>query len=287
MPSPHSLPQGVTLHRSTKESLSVLTVGAGKSVHDPLRLVLEGARDSSRIILKPSATATILITLPGEEAGEHSIDVVLERGASLSLVFLQPPCMTAQSITQRVRVGPGAISHLTNITLGGPSSEHSVHCTVEGVGGRSTVDWAFHARGTQHHKLSVRNSFLAREGGGEVTVRGVVQDRAHVRCDGLVQIGAKGGGTDAHLSQHVLMLDASAKVDAVPALEIKTNDVKAGHAATVTKVSEEDIFYLGSRGIGRTGAREMIVEGFLGEILTRTESELLRREIADTLLSRS
>jgi Fe-S cluster assembly protein SufB/Fe-S cluster assembly protein SufD len=83
----------------------------------------------------------------------------------------------------------------------------------------------------------------------------------------LIEVEREGGQTNAYLSQHILMLDRTAKVDAVPALEIKTNDVKASHAATVTKVSEEDLFYMASRGIGRDEARALYVRGFLGDLL--------------------
>ena len=65
----------------------------------------------------------------------------------------------------------------------------------------------------------------------------------------MIEIGPEGTGTDACLTQEVLMLDPTAKVDAIPALEIRTNDVKASHSASVSRVTEEDLFYFGSRGL--------------------------------------
>jgi Fe-S cluster assembly scaffold protein SufB len=71
------------------------------------------------------------------------------------------------------------------------------------------------------------------------------------------------------------MLDASAKVDAIPALEIKTNDVKASHSASITKISPETLFYLQSRGIEEAAARSMFVEGFLGELLRNLPADAI------------
>ena len=126
--------------------------------------------------------------------------------------------------------------------------------------------------------LSVRNIFHAREGRGEITMKGIAENRAHVSANGLIEIGTGGGGTDTYLTEDVLMLDSSARVDAVPGLEIKTNDVKASHSATVAKVSEDDLFYFSSRGIGAASARRMFIEGFLGSLLERLE-DVEQREV--------
>ena len=75
------------------------------------------------------------------------------------------------------------------------------------------------------------------------------------------------------------MLDPTSKVDAIPALEIKTNDVKASHSATIARVTEEDLFYFGARGIAPAEARRMFVLGFLGDITQRITSDEEREAI--------
>ena len=79
------------------------------------------------------------------------------------------------------------------------------------------------------------------------------------------------------------MLDRTAKVDAIPGLEIKTNDVKASHSATVSRVTEEDLFYFGSRGIAEREARRMFVEGFLGELVAKIGDSASRKAILEAL----
>ena len=76
---------------------------------------------------------------------------------------------------------------------------------------------------------------------------------------------------DTYLTEAVLMLDPSARIDAVPALEIRTNDVKASHSATVSRVTPEDLFYLQSRGLPERSARTMFVDGFLRDLAHRIE----------------
>lgn len=171
-----------------------------------------------------------------------------------------------------------AAIHWHVATLGG-SIDHTVQSNVAGEGGKSDIDWIFYASDRDDQKLIVQNEFAARNGGGEITMRGVAQDRAHVAARGKIAIGSEGSGTDTYLSQSVLMLDPSAKIDAIPALEIKTNDVKASHSAAVARVSPEDLFYFGARGIPEHEARGMYIEGFLGELVGRIPEEEARQKI--------
>ncbi len=142
------------------------------------------------------------------------------------------------------------------------------------------MDWTFYAKGNEKQMLTVRNIFDGRDGSGEILMRGVAEEKGHCVAKGMIEIGLKGGGTNTYLTQEVLMLDPSAKVDAVPGLEIKTNDVKASHSATVTRLTPEDLFYFASRGISKKEARAMYVTGFLGAITERITDEKARGEIA-------
>lgn len=64
-----------------------------------------------------------------------------------------------------------------------------------------------------------------------------------------------------------LLLDEISRTDTIPDMQIRNNDVTIAHEATVGKLSEEDLFYLTSRGIGDDEARAMIVNGFIEPIV--------------------
>lgn len=188
-------------------------------------------------------------------------------------------------IKQQHSVSTGARLRLHIITLH-PQVEHDVRSHVTGINSESSIDWMFYAKGSEQQTLNVRNVFDGREGGGEILMRGIAEDHAHSVCHGMIEIGLQGGGTNTYLTQEVLMLDATSKVDAIPALEIKTNDVKASHSATVARVTEEDLFYFGARGINPHEARRMFVLGFLGDITERIPDGNLRAEIVQMIESK-
>ena len=80
---------------------------------------------------------------------------------------------------------------------------------------------------------------------------------------GKIIIDENCGDSSSFLTERVLLLSDKAKAEAIPDLEIKTDDVQCSHAASISSISEEHLFYLETRGIGREKAEEMVVDGFL------------------------
>lgn len=111
----------------------------------------------------------------------------------------------------------------------------------------------------------------------KLIVKGALADRSKVDFNGLVSIARGARGSDAWLAAHLLLLSPGASGRAVPNLEISENDVKAGHAATVGRLSDTELFYLMSRGLDRDTATRLIVSGFVQSLLTDFPPALARR----------
>lgn len=183
------------------------------------------------------------------------------------------------TILQSANVGAGAHLVSRHFSLGARDSVHGVTSNCTGHDARSDTEWVCYAKGTEHHALEAWNAFEGRQGRGEIVMKGVAEDKGFIQEKGKIYIGLGGTGTDTYLTQEVLMLDPSAKVDATPALEIKTNDVKASHSATVSRVTAEDLFYFASRGIPQHEARKMYVLGFLGSQLQHITNQEVRERV--------
>lgn len=95
------------------------------------------------------------------------------------------------------------------------------------------------------------------------TFKGVVRDQGFLRLAGRIIIDEECGDTNSFLTERILLLSDAAKAEAVPDLEIKTDDVKCSHAASISRIPEEQLFYLMSRGIERSSAEQLIVDAFL------------------------
>lgn len=116
-------------------------------------------------------------------------------------------------------------------------------------------------------KIQVNVHHQNKETKSKVLVKGILGDSSNVDFEGKVKIEPGSKGSNAWLSVNLLLLSGKAKGRAVPALEILENDIKAGHATTVGKISDVELFYLMSRGLSKIKARDLIIQGFLSGFL--------------------
>ncbi len=98
----------------------------------------------------------------------------------------------------------------------------------------------------------------------QTDIKGVVDGSAQAFVFGTIKVLPSAKNTEAFLSEKILLVSPAATAEAVPNLEIHTDQVHCSHAATVGKIDEEEIFYLQTRGVSAISAKKMIVSGFLG-----------------------
>lgn len=121
----------------------------------------------------------------------------------------------------------------------------------------------FRASGNDIKKWDIEIIHAAPKTSSKTNIKGVVDGNGQAFVNGIIKVLPEAAGTNAFLEERILLLSPNAKAEAIPNLEIKTDDVKCSHAATIGKIDEEELFYLQSRGISEIQAKEMIVEGFL------------------------
>ena len=114
---------------------------------------------------------------------------------------------------------------------------------------------------------------------GKVVEKSILKNKSKSLFKGMIKINENAAHSNSFLSGRSILLDKNAKSDAIPGLEILTNDVKATHSASVAQMDEEQIFYLGTRCLSRAESERIIVEGFL-EPMSRSMSYQVRAWIA-------
>lgn len=242
-------------------------------------VTLEIENEGASVTAKEGISGACFLQIPADSSGDIVINVNVEQGASLQVVCI---CSANVSITQQVHIEQEGTASVCNITLAS-AVQHELDAYLNGQHAISNVDWMFYAARSDQQKLTAKNHFLARSGGGEMNLKGVAENDATVSCNGMIDIGPDGGQTDTYLTEDVLMLDSTAKVDATPGLEIKTNDVKASHSATVSKVTSADLFYFAARGIDEQTARNMYVRGFLEDLCQKIADTNVRETVINAI----
>ncbi len=153
--------------------------------------------------------------------------------------------------------------------LGGAYTRSRLESVMKESGASSeNVEVVFGA-GTQRFDTASNITHSGPNTTGHAISKGVVKDKAKAIFKGMIRIDKNAKNSRAYLAEHAMILSKDALADAIPGLEIETNEVKATHSASVAQINEEEIFYLTSRGLSEDEAKKLIIVGFFEPIVER------------------
>ncbi len=132
-----------------------------------------------------------------------------------------------------------------------------------GSGAHADIRGNFFAQHKEHIDVNLFIVHQAPHTSAQTTLKGVAKDDSHVRFFGRIKIAPNCPDVQSFLEERVLLLSDHAYAEAIPELEILSDDVKCSHAASISRIPEEHIFYLQSRGLSTAQAEQLVVEGFL------------------------
>ena len=241
------------------------------------------------LIAEAGSKATIVETYASPSASftNAAVQIVVEDNASLTHYRVQKDAAEAfhYGVTE-VSVGRGASYNSTNINLGGALSRHDIEVTFTVEGGEAWVDGLYMLDGTQHHDTHSIIDHQVPNCVSHQTYKGVMNDKSRAVFNGKVFVRENARGTDAQQQNKNLLLSNDARVDTKPQLEIFNDDVKCSHGATVGQLEEEELFYLLTRGLPETLARNLLTYGFAEEVINKIDIEAIKSELDAAVLNR-
>ncbi|MEU9889243.1 Fe-S cluster assembly protein SufB [Sphaerisporangium sp. NPDC051011] len=128
-----------------------------------------------------------------------------------------------------------------------------------------TLSVAFAGEG-QHQDAGAKMVHLAPKTSSTIVSKSVARGGGRTSYRGLVQIEEGAAGSASTVKCDALLIDQISRSDTYPYVDVREDDVSMGHEATVSKVSEDQLFYLMSRGLNEDEAMAMIVRGFVEPI---------------------
>ena len=160
-------------------------------------------------------------------------------------------------------VSEGFIVHNSKLTMKYPS--------VYLVGPKATgeVLSVAYAGAGQHQDAGAKMIHAAPETTSKIVSKSISKDGGKTTYRGLVRVDEGAVGCKSHVQCDALILDEDSESRTLPYMEVGERDAQIGHEATVSKVADEQLFYLMSRGLSEEQAMGMVVNGFI-EPITRT-----------------
>jgi Fe-S cluster assembly protein SufD len=172
------------------------------------------------------------------------------------------------------------------VALGSKTGKSRMESRLIGPGSRAKLTGAYVLDGTQHVDLDTTQEHDAPHATSDLFFKGVLSESARSVWRGVIRVAEGAQKTDAYQENRNLVLSSRAHADSIPGLEIKANDVRCTHGATIGRVDPEELYYLMSRGLDRAAAERLIVEGFFVDAFQRISSAPLRERVQQTLLAK-
>ncbi|HLM00175.1 MAG TPA: Fe-S cluster assembly protein SufD, partial [Pyrinomonadaceae bacterium] len=243
------------------------------------------------IVAEAFAQATIIETYTRGEETKYLTDAVVEISladeAKIEHYRVQRESHSAFHVgSSGAEIRRGAVYDATNITLGARLSRHDVSVKFLTTGGEAFVDGLYMVGGLQHADTHSVIDHQLPNCVSHQTYKGIVDGRARAVFNGKVFVRENASGTDAQQSNKNLLLSNEARVDTKPQLEIFNDDVKCSHGATVGQLEEEELFYLLSRGLNESLARNLLTYGFAEEIVNKIGIATIKKQLDEAVLNR-
>ena len=213
-----------------------------------------------------------------------TVEIEIATGARVDYVVAQEIDDGARILMSRAaRCASGATIAWHIAELGGALVRSSVASELVGDAAMAETNELAFARGFGNVDLRVTSTHVGARSTSQSIVRAAAIDRGAGRIFGDVTIGANAHRSDAALRIDGLVLSRDAYVEAVPSLEIATNDIAAAHAASIGSLDEEQLFYVRTRGISRGRAERMLALAFFEPTIVRFPGDAFRDEIRTAL----
>ncbi|RMF47605.1 MAG: Fe-S cluster assembly protein SufB, partial [Anaerolineae bacterium] len=176
-------------------------------------------------------------------------------------------------VTQRAIVHEGATMEWVDANLGSKVTMKYPSCYLVGPGAHGEIlSMAFAGRG-QYQDTGGKVVHVAPHTTSKITSKSISKDGGRAAYRGLLKVYPEAVDCKSNVVCDALLLDEASRSDTYPYIEIEEQDVTIGHEASVSKVGEEQLFYLMSRGLSEEEATTMVVSGFIEPLVKELPME--------------
>ena len=202
------------------------------------------------------------------------IEIVVKDGARSRYTTIQNWSVNVYNlVTQRAMVHKNAKHEWVDANLGSQLTMKYPSCYLIGEGAYGGIlSMAFAGKG-QHQDTGGKVIHVAPHTTSRITSKSISKDGGRASYRGLLKIYKNAVGSRSNVVCDALLLDEESRSDTYPYIEIDESDVSVGHEASVSKIGEEQLFYLRSRGLSEEEAITMVVSGFIEPLVRELPME--------------
>ena len=195
------------------------------------------------------------------------IEIVVKKNARFRYTTIQNWSNNMYNlVTQRALVNEGASMEWLDGNLGSKLTMKYPSCYLVGEGAHGEILSIAYSGDGQHQDTGGKVVHVAPYTTSSIISKSISKGHGRSTYRGLCKVHKGAHHARSNVECDALLIDDTSRTDTYPYIEIEENDANVGHEASVSKIGEEQLFYLTSRGISEEEAMAMIVRGFIEPI---------------------
>jgi len=153
--------------------------------------------------------------------------------------------------------------------------KNEINCNLKGEHSSAFVNGIFSLDGNQHHEIRTIINHLTENTKSYQLIKSVLDQKSKAVYQGKIFVNSEAQKTDGYQLSKAILLNKESEFNAKPELEIYADDVKCSHGSASGSLNDESIFYLMSRGLNYQQSRELLINGFLLDVVEKiTDPEI-------------
>jgi Fe-S cluster assembly protein SufB len=202
------------------------------------------------------------------------IEIIVKKNARVRYSTIQNWSTNVYNlVTQRALVYEGGTMEWVDANLGSKVTMKYPSCYLLGKGARGEILSIAFAGPGQHQDAGGKVVHFAPDTSSKITSKSISKGGGRTSYRGLLKVYKGATNIKSNVVCDALLLDPKSRSDTYPYIEIDEEDVNIGHEASVSKVGEEQLFYLMSRGLSQEEATTMVVSGFIEPLVKELPME--------------
>ncbi len=174
-----------------------------------------------------------------------------------------------------IEQGKNSVSETFILSSGSNFSKNEINCNLKGEYSSAFINGIFSLNNEQHHEVRTIINHLIENTKSFQLIKSVLGKNSKSVYQGKIFVDSKAQKTDGYQLSKAILLDETSEFNAKPELEIYADDVKCSHGSASGSLDENSIFYLMSRGLNYQQSKELLINGYLLDVVEKiTDSEI-------------
>ena len=168
-----------------------------------------------------------------------------------------------------------SISETFIFSAGSNYFKNEINCNLSGEYSSAFINGIFSLKNNQQHEIRSTVNHLVENTKSYQLIKSVLGKNSKAAYQGRIHVDSKAQKTDGYQLSKAILLDETSEFNAKPELEIYADDVKCSHGSASGSLNEDSIFYLMSRGLNYKQSKELLINGFMLDVVEKiTDSEI-------------